>query len=87
MAAQHLAAIVRCDPAAKRPFDLMDFPQFSWRERRNAVRFAERLQLVFRVDAPRFGAGLNQSRLSGLFIPIVPSRENIVMIVIPLGNP
>jgi hypothetical protein len=58
--------MVRCDPAAKRPFDLMDFPQFSWVERRNAVLRHEDAQLVPRVNAPRLGAGLDQRGFGGL---------------------
>src|SRR5256885_1659620 len=44
--------MLRCDPAAKRAVDLMDFPQFSGRERRNAILGHENAQLILGVDAP-----------------------------------
>jgi hypothetical protein len=46
----------------------MDFPQFSWRERRDAVLRHEDAQLVLRVDAPRLGAGFLQRGLGGLVL-------------------
>ena len=46
----------------------MDFPQFSGRERRNAVLRAERPQFGARVDAPRLCARLYQSRACSLIL-------------------
>ena len=40
----------------------MDFPQFTGRERRDAVLLAEDPQFIPRVDREKLGAGLNQGR-------------------------